>query len=177
MERYKSVSQIAEMTGFDRRTIKTRIQGLIIQKTHGKAEYYDMHEVLPRLYQSGQDKDINKKLLDEQLRYEQARADKMILEVDERRGELIPVNDVASAVASEYTSVRARILSIPSRCAMDLSIESNPAKIKDRLNEEINEALSELVADKKYEESLNVVQPETIVIENSQEDAQAPTES
>jgi phage terminase Nu1 subunit (DNA packaging protein) len=176
-ERYKSINQISELTGKDRRTIKKKILSLPIHSTHGRAEYYDLHLALPLLFSNGNEKDTEKEMIDEQLRYERARADKMILEVEQRRGEVVATSEVARIVAAEYTNVRARLLSIPSRCAKDLSIESNPSLVKERLDQEINEALAELTADEKFEENQHVDQSSSNSETDSTEDTKATLET
>lgn len=175
-ERYKTVNQLSEMTGKDRRTIKKRIANLKIHSTHGRSEFYDMFEAIPALFSADSKDNVEEQLVQEQLRYETARADKMILEVEQRRGEVVPVSEVARIVSSEYGNVRARLLSVPSRCAKDLSLELDPALVKQRLEEEINEALSELTADEKFEENNHVEQLTATSETDSTEDSKAATE-
>jgi phage terminase Nu1 subunit (DNA packaging protein) len=156
MERYKSISQIAEMTGFDRRTVKDRIQNLVVQKTHGKAQYFDMFEVLPKLYKLtsvGDNENIDDEIKVETLRLERAKADKTELEVARIKGEQVPIKDVAKIVESEYTSVRAQLIAIPTKIFHELAIMDDPILIKEKLEDSINEALSELSADQKFNEN------------------------
>jgi phage terminase Nu1 subunit (DNA packaging protein) len=150
--RYLSISQLAEVFDLDRATVRKRIAEIKPYKVESKRTLYDASEVAKVLFNAPKT-DINKQLLDEQLRYEQARADKMILEVEKQRGEVVAIVEVARIVGSEYTNVRTRLLSIPSRCAKDLSLETDPALVKARLDQEMNEALSELTADTAFEET------------------------
>ncbi len=170
--RYLSMKQLSEVTGVDRLTIKKRLAAVKPFRNEGKAIIYDAHEAIPVLLTATATKnEKTDKLMDEQLRYERARADKIILEVREREGQVVDVTEVAKVVGAEYANVRARLLGIPSRCAKDLSLESNPSLVKDRLDQEVAEALEELVADAAYREKHNVDQPEDSSSEDSTEES------
>jgi phage terminase Nu1 subunit (DNA packaging protein) len=152
--RYLNISQLAEGFGFDRRTVTNKLADLEPHKIEGKAKLYELRIAAAILLgnESTSSVQMEKQLKEEQLRYEQARADKTVLEVEKLRGEVVHITEVAKAVGSEYARVRSRLLSIPSRCAMDLALESNPSLVKHRLDEDVAEALSELTADETYNE-------------------------
>jgi len=176
-ERYKSVNQISEMTGIDRRTIKKKIADIPIHSKAGRAELYDMFTVAPRLFASETPESTDKKLKAEQLRYEQARADKMQIEVEQKRGQLVAIHQVAEFITRQFGNVRSRILSIPSRCAKDLSIESDPALVRERLEQETREALAELTADQIYEEMQDAERMADNTTEGATESAEATAET
>lgn len=149
-ERYKNISQMAEMFNLDRGTIAKRLKNIQPVEQKAKLKTYDMAVAAKAIFEL-QGLPTEKEMLVEQYRYEKARADKIELEVREREGLLVPVLNVAKVVGSEYANVRTRLLSISSRCAKDLSLESDPVAVQRRLDEEVNEALAELSADEKFQ--------------------------
>ena len=173
-ERIKSISQLAEMFDMDRATIRKKLKALQPFKVEAKRTLYEVPPAARLILGlDAETENIDQRLIEEQLRYEKARADKMILEVEQRRGEVVPTSEVARIVGNEYSNVRARILSIPSRCAKDLSLETNPSMVKHRLEEEIHEALAELTADEKFEENQHVEQSNSNTEADSTEDVEA----
>lgn len=147
--RYLSMSQLADVTGLDRRTVKSRLEGIKEHKKHGKAIIYDAHSVLPHLLGLSQadPQDVNRQLREEQLRYEKARADKIELDMEIIRRDVVPIEDVVRAVEKEYTYVRATLSSIPSRLARTLAVEDDPAVIETKIKEGIDEAMEHMRAD------------------------------
>jgi hypothetical protein len=78
-------------------------------------------------------------------RRESALADMAEIEVAERRGELVPVDEARADVVSRFTVVRTRLLGVPSRVAQrlpHLAVEVVPI-----LDELLREALEELALD------------------------------
>lgn len=65
------------------------------------------------------------------------------LEYDQKRGAVVPIEDVAKTVEREYSTVRERLLSIPGKLAAKL-VGRDRAAIDMALSQEINEALDEL---------------------------------
>lgn len=152
--RYLSMTQLSEVTGVDRRTVKSRLADLKPIKTEARAIIYDAHMALPLVLRTG-DKmsvsQIEKQMAEEQLRHEKAKADKISLEVQKMQGEVVNIEDVARTVGKEYSYVRAALLSIPSKRAKALAIEDDPAVIQSSLLEDINEVLSHMQADANLE--------------------------
>lgn len=165
--RYLSINQLHEITGKDRRTITKRLAELDAQPGPNNGKYYDSREALKLLYGSGA-QSHEKQLMEEQLNYERARAEKIRLEVDKLKGSLVPIDDVASIVEKEYAYVRAQLLSIPSKMAKPLANINDPQVVKDNLDEAIAEVLGELTADQKYADG--IFQPFQSAIGSSQED-------
>lgn len=71
-------------------------------------------------------------------------ADKLALEVAEKRGDLIPAEQVESAVADMVAAFRARILSIPSKLAGPIAATIDTRETEALLTDAIHEALHEL---------------------------------
>jgi phage terminase Nu1 subunit (DNA packaging protein) len=149
--RYLSMSQLAEVAGIDRRTVKDRLAEVKPHTKEGKAIIFDAREALPILF--GHDRSDVKmvdKIKEQELRFERVRADKLELELEVAKGLQVPTEEVAKAVEKEYTYVRSTLLGIPSRCITELAMETDPIKIKAILEDAINEALNHLQADHIY---------------------------
>jgi phage terminase Nu1 subunit (DNA packaging protein) len=165
--RYISTSQLADLSGYDRRTVSDRLVELKPYKKEKNLVLYDARLALPLIFAAGKykGKDIEKDMKEQELRYETLRADKVELELNIAKGEYVNIEDVASVVEKEYTYVRATLLSIPSRRAKALALEMDPMVIQDLLVEDIAEALNHLNADKKYSEATPVENTEVVEIE------------
>jgi hypothetical protein len=142
--RYLSMSQLSQVTGKDRRTVKDRLQGLE-PKLEGRAHLYDAHIALPMILElTDGDNSVAKQMADEQLRYERERADKVALQNQKLRGEVVSIEEVANVVEGEYAAVKAALIAIPSKCAGELATMDNVIEIKKLLDGLINETLVEL---------------------------------
>lgn len=159
--RHVSVTQLYDLTGVDRRTIKDRLAGLIPRK-EGKALMYDAREALPLIM--GTSEGDAKRLLAEELRYQIAQADKLDLQVQQMRGELIPAGDVSLAAQKRFAAVRGGLLAISTKVASELSTINDPIEIKAILDDRINETLEEIndaaIASLSYDESDDPTDPE-----------------
>lgn len=149
--RYLSITKLSELTGKDRRTITKRLESLTPHKEDGRALIYDAQQALELIYTFETTVGIDKKLKEEQLRYERGRADKIQLEVEKRRGQLVEVESVALAIEKEYAAVRSGLMAIPSKMAHVLSVVDDPNEIKEKLEDAINETLGELSTKHNYE--------------------------
>jgi phage terminase Nu1 subunit (DNA packaging protein) len=99
-------------------------------------------------------------LADAQARLTGAKARIAEIQRDRLEGELVAIGDVAAAVAKEYSTVRQRLLAIPSRVAPVAAVESDPRKIHDAVEREIASALSELSSDAaKLAQAHDVIEP------------------
>jgi phage terminase Nu1 subunit (DNA packaging protein) len=150
--RYLSITQISEMCGLDRRTVKKRLASLKVHLVEGKSHLYDMFEANSMLYgtSTSDHGDTLAQMSREELRLETAKADKVELEVGRMKSELVSIEEVATVVEREYGAVRAGILSMPSKVAQDLVLMDQFVGIKNYLEDAINEILTELSADKAY---------------------------
>jgi len=148
--RMLSMSALAEMTGFDRRTVKARLVGIKVQRGPKGALIYDASVALPALYAQEDGDDLDLQIKQETLRIERANAEKREIEVAQLRRELVPIEDVAAVVEKEYAAVRAAMLALPSKCSQELVAMDDVLEIKRLLEDMTNEALSELSADQRY---------------------------
>ncbi len=70
------------------------------------------------------------------------------LEYDQKSGAVVPVVDVAKAVADNYAKVRTRLLAIPAEQAPRLHRCKTPVEVQDILRAIVVEALEELAGDR-----------------------------
>jgi hypothetical protein len=162
---YFSMSQLATITGLDRRTVKDRLVNVEPHKVLGKAIIYDARQALPVLLgfnDPNETKTTQTELKRQELRFERVRAEKLELELEVLKGLHVPVSEVCKSIEKEYTYVRSTLLSVPSKRAMVLALESDPATIRQILEEDINEALNHLQADIHFEQPEVVEESEPV---------------
>ena len=80
---------------------------------------------------------------DARKRLDAARADLAELDLAERKGELIPAQEVADEIMVMVSNMKARLVAIPSKTAPLISPEA-PARTEKIIREQIYEALEEL---------------------------------
>jgi hypothetical protein len=173
--RYLSINQLSELTGKDRRTIKKRLADVAVHETTATSIIYDTHLALPVLFGLTDTENAEARLQEEKIKFEAARAERTEIEVAKIKGELVSIEEVAKTVELEYTYVRAHLVSIPSKAAKTLSLIDDPALVKARLEEYINEALVELSADNEMIE--NVQRASNEALKESTSDVEAETET
>lgn len=157
--RFLSINQLSELTGKDRRTIKDRLTGLSPHSEDKRGQYFDTHQALERIFEHKKTEGgIQRKLLQEELRIESARAEKIELEVKAMKGELVPIEDVIKSVEREYTFVRSQLRALPSKLAKPLSMTNDPNEVYTRLTEAVDECLTELTSDEKFKTVQQTIQ-------------------
>lgn len=85
-----------------------------------------------------------RKPTEDEQRLTAARADKVELEVQAKKGELIAVKEVEKKWAAMLIAFRGKMLTIPTALAPELSGMDSPAEIEALLRRSIHEALNEL---------------------------------
>ena len=88
--------------------------------------------------------DADSDLVAEQVRLTKARADKLELELKEKARSLIGISEVERLWEGVTTTVKTRLLAIPSAVAPTLALLSEPADVQEHLARAIEDALSEL---------------------------------
>jgi hypothetical protein len=74
------------------------------------------------------------------------KADEAAMKNAEKRRELLPRVEVNLAVQGAFARVRAKLLSLPSKCAPAISAMKSPVAIQAKLTELVHEALAELAS-------------------------------
>lgn len=91
-------------------------------------------------------------LADAKLAKIKAETNKINLDIEIKKREYIPIVEVSSIVATEYTRVRQKLLSLESKLSHSLAPITDPIKIKEIIQQEVDEVLQELSADQQYME-------------------------
>ena len=73
-----------------------------------------------------------------------AEAELTVIELREKKGELVQLQEVVESWVEIIGACKTRMLSIPAKLAPIVAVENTPAICKDLIDEQINEALSEL---------------------------------
>lgn len=84
------------------------------------------------------------KKLDAEIKYKQAKADKMKLELDELKGTLHRAEDIEKLTNEMVFAVRSMLLALPGRVAMDLAAINNPAEVSAYMARHVAVLLDEL---------------------------------
>ena len=91
------------------------------------------------------------KLAEADLRYKEARAERMELEVSELRGTMHRAEDVAVVVNDMIAQVRGGIMALPGRLAVDCAEAKTPVEAAAIIKSVVDDLLNEM-ADYKYDE-------------------------
>lgn len=145
-----TINQLMELTGKSFRTVKKKIESLKPVREDGRAGHYSTVDALKLIYATAVDK-ANSELAKETLLLERARREKLEIEIGKLRGDLVAIDEVVKVVEKEYSFVRSQVRSLPSKLAKPLSMVTDPNEVYTRLSDGVDELLTELTADSKYE--------------------------
>ena len=135
-----SISQLAQVTGRDRRTITKALAGLKPRSMDGRAKLCEPRAALERIY-LGQER---LSVVDEQARLAKERADAQYLKNAEARGELVPARTMDTALIALASVIGGRLESLGSRLAPALAAEGTLARCQELVDEAVASALLEL---------------------------------
>lgn len=141
-----SLSQVAELTGRNWRTIKRRIDAAgckpVGRNPRNTGDVYESSEVLAAVYQ---DKEAAEKLdgFAEKARADKERADQLALANALTRGDLARVSVIERELAGFMADLRANLLALPAKVAPSLE-GLNIAERNQRIADSIHECLGEL---------------------------------
>lgn len=141
-----SINQLVDLTGLNYRTIKNRLKPIATVREDGRSHFYDTRDALKLLYPT-----VATEMAKENLLLERARREKAEIEVGQLKGQLVPIADVGKVIRKEYSYVRSQLRAMPSNMAKPLSMISDAHLVYKRLSEAVDECLTELTADAKYE--------------------------
>jgi phage terminase Nu1 subunit (DNA packaging protein) len=156
--RYLSQSQLSEVTGKDARTVKKRLAGIKPHSEDGRSSFYDTHVAIPLIMMADTAATNEKKLQQLEVDIVTEKLKALRYENEEQSGRLVPIEEVVKEIEREYGYVRSQIRSIPSKLAKPLSIITDPHEVHARLSDAVDECLTELVAQAKYEIELNNIE-------------------
>lgn len=137
----KSINELAELTGIDRRTVKSRLESLDVTTGQRGAHLFESRQALPLLYlASGERLDPAQ----ERAALDKVRRRQIEMQNLKSEGELIPKDEVAAAWSSQVLIAKGRLLSLPSRVSGDVLRLRDQRAIELRLRDAVIAILEEL---------------------------------
>lgn len=149
MARLLSISELADLTGRDRKDVSRKLEPLSHQAGPKNAKLYDSIEALELLFEARSSNELQRQIDEANLEVARRRAQKLAIENKVKEGLLVHIEDIAAVVEREYAAVRAGFLALGNRLAKDLMALQTPVAIKNRIDSEVNAVLSELSADEE----------------------------
>lgn len=134
-----SITELASLTGFDRRRITTALADLKHEKGGKGAKLYESADALLALF-TGSSFDDKK----ERGRLTHHQANLAGLQEDELRGELVRVEDVEKVVGDHVAACRAKLLNLPAKVTPLVLGMETPEEVTATLESVLWEALAEL---------------------------------
>lgn len=153
---YQKADVIARLFGKTTRRIQQLTQdGILPTEETPQGRRYDLLPTIQRyiryleerIAKGGQSEALNAKLekkLDAEIKYKQAKADKAKLELDELKGTLHRADDIEKLTNELVFSVRAMLLAMPGRVAMDLSTINTAPEVSAYMARHVAALLDEL---------------------------------
>lgn len=149
MAKLVSISELADLTGRDRKDVSRKLEPLLHQAGPKNAKLYDSIEALELLFEARSSNELQRQIDEANLEVARRRAQKLAIENKVKEGLLVHIEDIAGVVEREYAAVRAGFLALGSRLSKDLMSLQTPVAIKNRIDSEVNAVLSELSADEE----------------------------
>ena len=148
---YLTGPEVAALLGVSIHTLQNYLKGKYPIPRQSNKKYYSpdvgkwLKEKIERDIRVDVDKDPNVlNPVAERARKDKEQADKVALENQVRRGELVEIGITETAWTLILMRVRTRLLAMPSSLAPLLSAEDDPANINKIIEDSVHEALAEL---------------------------------
>jgi len=145
---YASINELSLLTGFSRRTVSKRLSeaGLASKGRKGSGYQFETTAAFPILYELEKLRSVNESydLIEQRARLTFHRANCAQLKVDQSSGELISSDSVLQRWHALVTSVRAQLLSLPSKVAPLVVAEDRVTHVELIIRKAVYEALTEL---------------------------------
>jgi phage terminase Nu1 subunit (DNA packaging protein) len=139
-----NVKTVSQYTGVPEQTLYRWFSQEIIPDSEDLAEVTKAVVARYKELAVGKKDKTKDPLTDEKIRLTKAQADKIEVENQLIAGELLKAEDIESEWTNYVLSCRSRLLSIPSKLALELSQITDPNIVQKRLKTEVNQALDEL---------------------------------
>lgn len=134
-----SISQLHQLTGRSRETIRRRLEGLEPAARDGKTIWYEAREALPRIA-GGEGLDLSA----ERARLAREQADAQEMKNAVARGELVPADQIEGAWVALLSGVRTRLLAVCGKAAPTAHAAETIAATEEAIRIVLIEALEEL---------------------------------
>lgn len=145
-----SINQLETLTGVSYRKIKKILADIPPAETTDNAIFYKSREALCLIFESqiekGSGESSSEKLdaIQEKAKLDKLKAELVELQVQERKGILVPSDLVEKTWSDRIIAFRQKVLGIPNRVAAPVAAISDPREIERKLDAVMREALSEL---------------------------------
>lgn len=139
----KSIRQLTELTGFDRDTVKKRLdRANLAPIKSGRSHMYETRDALPALYCVIDDASLD--LNAERARLAHFQANKADLEAQRAQGKLVPVEEVERHWSEMVAASRAKLLSLPQQIAQVAIAGRDIREVEAATRSVLYDALTEL---------------------------------
>ena len=143
-DRYTATRLSAEL-GIDNRKMRDILTAVNPVEVKGQRKYYILRDVLPHVAKhvgAPNVIDIN----EARARKTEAEAEMAELELLEKKGDLLPMQQVVDTWLDMVAACRTKMLSMPAKLAPVVAVEEAPAVCKQIIEEQIIEALDEIAS-------------------------------
>lgn len=151
VEQYLTAREVANLVGVHSRSVENWSNNKYILKTD---EGYPLIAAFQHALKNERDRSDRAKskegadaLRDAQIRKTNAEAELRELEIEEKKGTLIPLTEALDEFKDGLARCRSKMTALPTRLALELSSVTDPKQISHLLTVAIDEALDELAAD------------------------------
>jgi len=143
-----SISALSVELGMDRRTVAKKIAAVKPAEDGPSGKLYRLADVLQAMATAAVADQRPADFDDAKTRKMTADAVLAEIEVAKVRGQVVDVDVMAKAVASDYASVRARLLALPTKLTPLIVPMTDPTEVRDTIERAVAEALEELTVDR-----------------------------
>jgi phage terminase Nu1 subunit (DNA packaging protein) len=140
-------SKIAEIIGVtEQRTNQLAKEGVLAKKAVGKWELIKNLKMYVAWLKSsnGESESLAIQKLKAEVDYKRAKADRAQLTLEELEGGMIRAADVESVMTDHVYAVRAMLVALPGRLAIDVMSASSAAEVSEIIRKEVHTVLDEL---------------------------------
>ena len=142
-----SINQLADLTGKDRRTITARLSTIEPVKGPKNSHLYELPAALPKIFENFDDEGESTGLRSAQVEkaaLDRARRIAVELDTEIKRKNLIPREDLKTALEKTFAVVRAKLLALPDKAAQTFQEDWTRKELKESLKDLSRECAQEL---------------------------------
>jgi hypothetical protein len=144
-----SITTLSNWTGYDRRTIKKRLEGLPFQDEGTGGHFYDSTSALRRIYLGNPDEQSDLDPQAEKAKLDRARRHLAEIDLEIKRREVIPVDTVSEQWEKIGTAIRQKLLALPGRLVTVTYGAATQQEAEREAKKLIHETLAELASNGK----------------------------
>ena len=135
---FVTLAEVERLTGLAFKTIKRRIGDVKPEIKEGASHFYSLRKLVPLII--SREKNDALDLSNERAKLAAAQTEKTELVVAQMKAKLVPVEDIEEILTKLFTSIRAKILALPSRLEAQ---KPSQAEIYHVMRDEIHAILTE----------------------------------